>query len=185
MNAKGVVLSRPLFSVVAVTKLGAVAEKKTKKCFTGSRYAYRDDDFDNWLPANQPNAQACVISTLEFSKEFTFREAVASILDISASTDIKSLDRFLIEHGYTMTLPQAEEMVEKTEYGERTEVCTDVYANFFFVETGDEKNRVSVGDVHRIGRAWGAHIDRLNDNNRWIADYRFLLRNLDASKLNL
>ena len=174
----------PLLFVIATTNLGAVARKKTEQCFTGSRYAYRDGDFDNWIPANQPNADACVITTLAPSKGWTFAEAAVAVLGIGASTDVVLLGNLLIQHGHTMTLAQAEEMVEKTERDEKTGMRTDGYANFFFVETGDEKNPVSVAHVSRDDSRWSAYVFRLVRGYRCYAARRLLVRNLsDASKL--
>ena len=172
-----------LLSAIATTNLGIVEAKPTEKCFTGSRWVHRDSDFDSWLPASQPNADACSMATLTPSRDWTFAEAAAAVLGIGAGTSIALLGSLLIEHGHTMTLAQAEEMVEATERGEKTGMRTDGYWNFFFVETGDPKNPVSVGNVNRGGRAWSAGVDRLGDDRRWRADRRLLVRNLDASKL--
>lgn len=175
----------PLFSIAATTHLGAVAGKKTKKCFTGSRYSYCDNDINNWLPADQPNSGDCVITTLAFSRSWIFVEAAQAVLGDTTMTDIIALGNELIRRGHTLTLSQDEEMVEKTEAGEKTEMRVDGYGNFSFVETGDPKNPVSVGSVYRVGRAWRAFVARLGSGGRWYADYRFLVRNLDTLKLGI
>lgn len=170
-------------SVVATFNLDAVDGKPTQKCFVDKkRYYYRDDDFDNQLPANQPRADGCVISTLGSSRNWTFAEAATTVLDIGAGTDTALLGKLLIEHGHTMTLAQAEKMVEKTEDGEKTGMCTDGYGNFAFVETGNSEDPVSVARVGRAGR-WSAYVGRLGGGGRWCADGRLLVRNLDTSKL--
>ena len=179
-------MTLPLFSVVATTNLGAIAGKPTKRCFAGSHWRYRDSDFDSWLPANQPNADECVIATLAPANDWTFAEVAATILGIGAGTDVALLGKALIENGHTMTLAQAEEMVEKTERGEKTGMRTDGYGHFFFVETGDRKNPVSVGFVRRDGRGWDARVLSLGFGFRWCAGDRLLVRNLkDTSKLGL
>jgi hypothetical protein len=173
-------------SIVATTPLGAVKGKPTKKCFVvGKRYYYRDDDFDNWLPASQSNAGACVITTLAPSHNWTFAEAAAAILGIGAGSGIVLLGNALIENGHTVTLPQGEEMVEKTENGVETGMRTDGYGDFCFTETGDPKNPVSVAGVFRDGPRWHALVSRLDYGFRWYAAYRLLVRNLDTSKLGL
>ena len=172
-----------LFTVIATTSLGALDEKPTKECFPKPRYVYRDNDFDNWLHANQPKTDDCVISTLAFTKGWTFVEAAAKVLGIGADSGIKTLGKALIENCYTMTLAQAERMVDKTERGDKTEMHTNGYGNFFFVETGNEDDPVSVGFVDRGGGDWCAHIYSLDFGLRWVADFRLLVRNLDASKL--
>ena len=177
----GIVRKQSLFSVIATTRFGTVTGKKTKKCFIGSRYVYRDSDFDGWLPKNQPDVDACIITTLAPIKDWTFAEAAAAILDIGVGTDIALMGKLLIEHGHTITLPQVEEMVEKTERNEKTGIRIDGWGNFFFVE--NEDGTVSVGFVIRGERAWRADVFRLGRGPRWGADGRLLVRNLDASKL--
>ena len=182
----GEIRKQSLLSVVATTQLGAVTGKKTKNCFSTSspRYAYRDSDFDNWLPANQPNADSCAISTLAPSRDWAFVEVAAAILGIGAGTNVVLLGKALIENDHTMTLVQAEEMVEKTESGEKkTGMRTDGWGNWFFVETGDPETPVSVGDVRRGGRDWYARVYRLDVGDCWRADDRLLVRNFDALKL--
>lgn len=175
----------PLFSIVATINLGTVGGKKTKKFFTGPRWVYRDSDFDNWLPADQPKSAACIITTLALSRNWTFAEAAVALLGIigiDVDSDVATIGNLLIKQGHTMTLAQAEGIVEKTERGEKTEMRTDGYGNFFFVETGDPKKPVSVGYVNRGERDWYAHIRRLGRDNSWDVGNRLLVRNLDASK---
>lgn len=183
----GEIQKQSLLSVVATTQLGAVAGKSTKRCFVGGIWSpdYRDKDIDSWFPANQPNAGACIISTLAPAKDWTFAEAVVAVLGVSANTPTKAMGELLIKRGHTVTLPQDEEMAEKTERGEKTGMRTDTYGNFGFVETGDPEDPVSVGYVYRGGRDWRARVVRLDRGFRWRADARLLVRNLDASKLGL
>ena len=184
VQAHVVAKPRPaLFSVVATTILENVAGKKTKSCFAGSRYPYnRDADFDNWLPASQPNMTACTISTLAPSQDWTFVEAAAVILNVPITTPIKQIGQMLIERGHTMTMPQGEVMIEKTESGEKTDMPTNGYGTFFLVE--NEDGSVSVGRVSRVERVWRAYVHRLGHYTRWYADYRLLIRNLkDPSNL--
>ena len=100
-------------------------------------------------------------------------------------TPTKPLGSLLIERGHTMTLVQVENMVGRTENGEATGMRTDGYANFFFVETSNEDDPVSVADVLRDGSRWGANVDRLGRGGRWRVGFRLLVRNLDASRLGL
>lgn len=171
-----------LLSVIATIQLDAVTGRETVKCFVGPQWAYRDSDFDRWLSANQPSSDACVITTLKPSRDWTFKEAAATILGIGAGTDVVLLGNLLIKHGHTMTLVQVEEMAKATDRGEKTEMSLDWW-NFFFVETGDPKSPVSVGGVRRDRHGWRAVVNRLGDDYRWYADNRLLIRNWDPSKL--
>lgn len=170
-----------LFTVIATTEQGEIAETKTRTRFAG--YTYRDSDFDNWLSATQPKSDACAITTLGLKKDWLFAEAARALPGVSETSDIAALGRSLIANGYTMTLAQAEDMVERTKRNETTGMRTDGWGNFFFVETGDENNPVSVGYVDRRGSRWSASVLRLGSGRRWGAGYRLLVRNLDASKL--
>jgi|GEM_PF-1202822 len=172
----------PLFSVIARTKLGAIDGKKTSKCFIGTRYYYRDVDFDNWLPTKQSPVAASVITTLEASRGWTFVQAASFVLGVSADTSVEMFAALLKEHGHTMTLAQAEDMVERTERGEKTDMRTDGWANFFFVENGD--GSVSVGGVDRDDRVWDACVYSLDDGYVWSAGSHLFVCNLkDTLKL--
>ena len=142
----------PLFFVVATTSLDAIA------------------------------GTPCIITTLAFSREWTFTEVAAEILGVNASTDIIVLGNSLIEHRHTMSEAQAEKMMKKTDHGEKTGL-TFKYTNLFFKETGNPKNPVSLGCVYRGERDWIAGVRRLAYAYRGDAGYRLLVRNLDASKL--
>ncbi len=183
-----VIPKQTLLSVIATTHLDdAVKGKKTAKCFTNGWY-YRDGDFDKWLAKDQPDADACIVSACAVSKGWTFAEAAAEVLssegvEVNPRSDVKLLGEALIRGGHTLTLPQIEVLKERTERGEDTGLRTDCYGNFFFVETGDSVNPVSVGGVNRGGRGWNAGVNQLGNVGRWDAGRRLLVRNLDASKL--
>jgi hypothetical protein len=176
-----------LFSSASTYALGAVSGKKTKKCFTGKFWYYRDNDFDNWLSADQPNAIACTVTVLTPMKDWTFVEAAVSVLNVSPDTPVVTLGKLLIERGHTMPLTKLEAMAEATERGEKTGMVTNGWGNFAFVETGNENNPVSVGCVLRSGvdRHWSAGVFGLSHVFRWFAGVRLLVCNLDPSKLGL
>ena len=173
--------STSLFSVIASTDLGAVVGKPTKQCFTGSRYAYRDGDFDPLLPADQPMAAACTVTTLVPAREATFAEWVRAILGVTADTPVEMLGPLLKERGHTMTLTQVEDMVEAAERKAKNGMRVDGWGNFFFME--NEDGSVSVGYVRRAGRGWSAYVFSLGRGSVWLVGSRLLVRNLDASKL--
>lgn len=169
------------FSLVATTRLDAVVGKETVRCFTPPQYAsHRDKDFAEWLLANQPDEVPCMVQSIELSKDWTFAEAAAAILGVTEDASRGLLALLLIKGGHTLTLTQVEEMVELTERGEKTGLRIDGFANFFFVETGDERNPVSVGRVGRGDREWGASVRRLSRGTRWRTVHRLLVRNLGA-----
>jgi hypothetical protein len=172
-----------LLSVIAMTKLAATPRKKTSACFVGPLWNYRDGDFDHWLGADQVPVDATEIATCAFSRGWLFAEAAADVLKVEPSTDVVTMGNLLIERRHTITLPQSEKMTVRTERSEPTGMRTDGYGNFFFVETGDPKNPVSVGRVRRC-RRWDANVHRLGNDFQWNAACRLLVRNLsDTLKL--
>lgn len=178
------------FSVIATIKLGPVAGKKTSRCLVGRRWMQRSHNFNNWLDVNQPASKACAVTVLSMVKKWTFLEVAARVLNVNVNTLTTALlSRLLIEHGYTLTLPQVEVMVEKIETGKkkagwRTDACL---GSFFFIETNDPENPVAVGHVHRDDshNKWYAILDRPDYCSSWVLDNRFLLRNLNVSKLGI
>lgn len=170
-----------LLSVVATINLGAVKGKKTAKCFTSGWY-YRDGDFDRFLGTDQPDADACAVSICAVNSDWTFVEAVRALAGAPQTGDTVELGNWAIKSGYTLALPQIEDIVVRTERGENTGLRTDGGVNCFLVGTGDPENPVSVGLVRRVRRGWLAFVYRLGDGLRWFAGRRLLVRNLDASK---
>ena len=124
-------------------------------------------------------ADACIISTLGSTKDLSFAEIAAKVLGVGVNSSIRFLGTALIENGHTMTQAQAEEMVERTERGEKTRMRTDGYEKFFFVETGNPENPVRIDSVSRLGLGGGS----LKLGHTCRVFYRLFVRNLDTSKL--
>lgn len=143
--------------------------KLTKDCLAGSSWYYRDSDLDAWLPKKQP-AQEGKVTVIIRDKEQTLLEMAQEYLGTTDPEKIKP---------YCLTLPMAEKMIEERS----AELRTDGYANFFFVETGNEEEPVSVADVDRGDPRWYANVRRLGSDDRWHADRRLLVCNLDTKTL--
>lgn len=143
-------------------------KKNTKDCFKD--FYYRDSNFDAWLPKVQP-ARAGDVTVLELTKEMTFLEMAEHFL---GTTDPKEIRK------HALTLPMVEKMVESAD---TNGMHTNGYGNFFFVE--NEDGSVSVG---RVGRGVGdrrcrADVYELSDGDRWRADFRLVVCNLDTRNL--
>ncbi len=173
----------PTLVLVKTTPLGEVAGKKTSKCLTGKRWAYRDSDIDRWLPAQQPAQAACQVGVyqLQNSQGTTFREMAAAALKIGSGTSLDLLAKALKENNLTFTLQAIEQLVERQEGGEDVGLLTNGWANFAFVEDSD--GSVSVLYVNRLGGRWFGIVDRLDRDDGWFAEYRLLLRNSDTQTL--
>jgi len=169
-----------LFSVIAITNLPEVPGKETKQCFNGPQYWPHENVFDQLLPANQPKAAACTISTLAPSKYVTFIEWARTILDVPADTPFQTLGKSLKEQGHIMTLPQVEYVIEALEQALYSGVHKD---NYFFVE--NEDGNISVGCIFLEVRRWYTRLYRFVRHDCLVTDHNLLVRNLDASKLDL
>lgn len=185
---KGLASAPKLFSSASPYALKAVAGKKTKECCVGPIWNpnWRDSDLDSWLPGDQPNSDAGVVTVLTPMKDWTFAEAAVSVLnDVSPDTPVETLARLLKERRHTMTLAQVEAMAEATERGEKTGMVVNGYGNFAFVE--NEDGSVSVVNVRRRGddRPWRASVYELAYDNRWHAGGRLMVCNLDPRILGL
>ena len=157
--------SPPPFRISATTELAAVAGKKTKDCFVGTHFKHRDEDFDNWLPGEQPEAGACTVVALVPGRNETLPDSIVSLLGIDESNNYHLLGARLKERGYLLTLPQVEELVEKAERGEATGMRTDSYDNFCFVGNGE--GSAAVVKLTRLGKSdWKAYLLRLDRNIR-------------------
>lgn len=163
-----------ILTLVKTITTPATAGKKTADCFTNSsRYYYRDNDLDTWLPEDQPEQAESKFSVHQLSRPATFKQAVESFL--GQSGDIETLSRLLKERGCTTTLPTIESFIERQESGEDVGLRTDGWWNFFFVE--NEDGSVSVVYASRFDRRWGVDVDRLDNDGVWDADHRFFFRN--------
>lgn len=141
-----------IFSVFAVTILPKVASRRTEDCFCMEQYAYRADDLDRFrfLPEDQPEADACVVTTLVPSQKESFADWATALPGSGASTEIRVLEKCLRERRYLLTLAQAERMVDITERYLQTFLKRENGWNiYFFVENVDLS--VSVMHVFRYG----------------------------------
>lgn len=172
-----------LFRIIASTELTAIGGKNTHECFRGDNWGYRDNYFDLWLSANQPEVCFSVVSTLARLREGTFDQGVEILLGVTAGTPVKTLGTLLIERGHTITLPQVEVMVRISELGAQNILRTNGHCNFFLVGTDDPENPVSIGCLYRGRRGWCANAIQLGCIRRWNKNSVLLFPNLDTKKL--
>ena len=165
-----------LLKIIGEFVFPATAEKATADCFTNTkRYYYRDSDLDRWLPKNQRAGVEGSVTAYQLEKELTFKEIAQAFLGIDEA-NLDDIAKALIAGGHTVVLTQIETLIERTEAGEKTELLTNGYGNFFFVE--DNKGRVSVVRVRRYDvRQWCVGVGGLDDVDRWRVVHRFFSRN--------
>jgi hypothetical protein len=171
---------------VTIVETPELSATPTNECLTGSIWGYRNLLFDTLLSKHQKATKTGTAAALATTREWRLIKAARAILGVTTN-DVKKLGNLLIKGGYTLTLKQVQDLVERTEAGEATGLKTDGYANFFFVETGNEDEPVLVGIVdHRHVRdviCWDANIDHLDGGRYWSVERRLLLGNMDALRL--
>lgn len=168
-----------VFSVVATTRQGEIAEKPTRECFTN--YAFRDPRFDSLLLPTQKKSDVGVVAALSFERSWQFAGAARALPGVMQTKNIAALGHSLIRNGYPMTLPQVEDIVMRTKRGEPTGMLTDGRSNVFFVETGNSQAPVAVCLVERYrSAAVHAFLYGLSHTAHCVPESRLFVRNLDA-----
>ncbi|QQG42610.1 MAG: hypothetical protein HYW15_00055 [Candidatus Giovannonibacteria bacterium] len=161
-------LLKLIASGVSISEAPAV---KTVDCFKigDGVFAYRDSDFDRWLPETVPAVGAGTASTLELAKEPTFQEMTAANLGAPCNS-VNELKRALIEKGRCWSPKQIDELIRNCEKGKNPlKLRTDGYASIFFIEVGGNVFAVFAfrhSDGWRVGILEFAHADRWNVENR-------------------
>ncbi|OHA19340.1 MAG: hypothetical protein A3C08_01540 [Candidatus Taylorbacteria bacterium RIFCSPHIGHO2_02_FULL_47_18] len=122
------------------------------KCFTDkSVFAYRDYNFNSWLPKTLPVSVEIGVSGYELTDTTTEAE--------------------MAKVGKKFTnLSQIENLILRTEKGENHGLVTNGYANIFFLQVG-----ASVFMVHayRYDDRWSLCLYRFSARNAWYAESRF------------
>lgn len=129
----------------------AQPECKVANCFTDTAvFAYRDSDFDNWLPATLPASAEVAVNGYELTKTTT--------------------EETLSKVGRPFTnLTQIEDLIRRTKRGENTGLITDGCANIFFLQVGKS---VSVVLASRCSDGWHVRYFRFCPMAEWSAGLR-------------
>ena len=169
-------VKRPLFfRIVAETKLGPIAGENTEKCLASLGYANIGDP-ELCLPDNQPDTDACTITTLAPSREAILAEYMASLLGVDVGKDIILLAELLEMHGYIITFTQVKGMIMATKGGTKTVMTTGMGGNLFCVKT---KNPVAPIAVSFFSFSPGcACVMPFNGGLILNSNHRLLIRNL-------
>lgn len=167
------------FLVVATTELGAVGAKRAEECFTGSRWG--DNNDIGYRFPNSPRTDACVITTLAPSYQWTFADAAAAVLGVSASFGHKRLEELLIKRGKTLTLAQLEKMAESTKATTSDEYANmriDGRPNFAFVKAKEKYYPILIVSVRHLVSGWNTEIFRPDNHVYRHVESRLVVRNL-------
>lgn len=151
---------------IKTTQLKKTPAMTTKKCFTDEKWSRKDSDIDKKLPNTQPATEAAKVTIFELEKSMTLQEMA---------------DAVHLNKKQYFTLPEIEQLVERQEGGEDVGLRINGWANLAFVE--NEDGCVSVLRFYRSDRRWDGDLDSFDDDYRWRAGRRLLLRNSDALTL--
>jgi hypothetical protein len=156
-------------------QIPAVMGVMVRDCFQigGGVFAYRDTDFDKWLPNEVSAVGPGNASIFELMKESSFKEMTEAHLGITGSID--ELSDLLVKNQKTWSPKQVESIIRDCERGENhLKLNTNGYANFFFTEAG---GNIFAVDAYRNSNGWDVYVLRFGDADRWNAGYRVLFRN--------
>jgi hypothetical protein len=106
-----------MVDMVGDVLIRAIPSQKIEQCFVGSMYGPegRDADLNIWLSENQPAGEEELMIVFDFN-------------DLAPVKDIVS--------PHVMPVPaQIEDLIDRTEKGERTNLLIDGSPNHFFVKT--------------------------------------------------
>lgn len=156
-----------------VGKVNATKGKKTRDCFTGPLYSFRDGDLDNWLPKNQTAGKAGEFSVQQLTELLQYIEIFGAVT--GARQDVQSISKSLIAKDQVWNLQQIEDMIERQEKGDEVGLLTNGYVNFFPVLNSE--GTVSVVHADRYAGRWYVNVRRLDDDFRWSAGRRVFVRN--------
>jgi len=153
-------MNQSSLSIVETIDLGSVEGKKTKDCLSGCLEVYRNADINRSLPAEQPPADACVITVFSPRESMSFVDWAAYIIGVSRRMSIESLSKLLKERSHLLTLVQAEEITERQK--EKKDM-------FFFVGDNDDDVSVVVISKNRYANifqfgvcgSWGGDTNRI------------------------
>lgn len=164
-----------LKSVVYGVSISEAPAVKTADCFKfgDSVYAYRDLDFDRWLPKKISAVGAGMASTLELAVPLTFQEMAEAHLGINGSPD--KLKKALIAQGKCWGPKQIDELIRNCEKGDNPlKLRTDGYANLFFIEVN---GIVFAVFAYRHLGGWHVDVGAFANARRWNVGLRVSFRN--------
>lgn len=141
-----------LRSLSTTLTIPAQPECTVANCFTDKKvFACRDGDFDNLLPVTLPASKGVKVAGVELTKTTTEAD--------------------LIKIGKPLTNPlQIEDLILRTEKGEKTGLITNGYANIFFLQVGSSVFAVC---AYRYADGWHVHLYHFYAGHEWYAEHRF------------
>lgn len=168
-----------LFSVVEMVPLGAVEGKRTDQCFVEDHYRSHGHEHDVLLPLNQPARGESMITILGAQKKRSFAQFASQLPGVRREASMQELASSIKTRGYTMTLPQVEQMV--VDARRRSNALHDYdIRHFYFIDRRD--GGIAVGCVrHEVEFRWGAYCCRFEYGGSWYVGSRLLVPNLDMS----
>jgi len=177
-------------SPISSMKVGFVEKKRTKDCFSDLFWLKRCCKTEV-LNDEYPEVQPCEVSTLAFSKEWTFIQVLEVLLSAEGVKDKKNwswISSFLIENNHILIPAQIEEVLEIVTFGDNN--STGMYTHLFgtsfsifcFIPTKSVSDPVVVGEINYTldGLAFKTH--SFKDPNKWNVGYRLLIPDIDTRK---
>jgi hypothetical protein len=141
---------------------------KTDWCFRGIEIAWRDSDFDTYLPEEMPEVEGGEVTGFQLEKNMTFKEM---------STKYLSTDSIHPQHVFSLT--QIESVLRENDEGKNANLLTNGYSNLFPV--ADSEGTLFFVYAARRSDGWHVLVNRFVNASQWFAGDRVFFRNVDLS----
>jgi hypothetical protein len=176
-------LVSPLFRPLTASQIGPTTSRPTVECFRSKRWLEKEHGLGNWLPQMQPATPSCSVTILETTREATFKEMAAVILDLDPEkTSEHRLEQGLLAKQHVLTLPQAEVLVKRADTWTSKELALGDPGNFVLTENGVEG--ISVVSIRCEKQHWEPLLKAFSSDHEWRPGSRLIVANFDASRLD-
>lgn len=169
----------PLFKLVSETQVGATEARATDACLFGKRWTRgKPHDFTRWMLQSQPATEACPIVILSTLRESSFQEWASTLLKVPHYTPEHELEKQLLERKFTLTLPQVERLVKRTDNWAMQSLLLEEPGNFFF--TPNNVSGISVVNIRCDKQHWEPYLKGFASQHQRRPGCRLIVANFDA-----
>lgn len=172
----------PLFKHVTSVQIGPMDARPTSSCLFDGLWKNRPPEFETWLLPEQPATTSCRLTVLETRWPSTYQDWVAALLQVRSYTPEKELERQLLAKGHTLTLPQGERPVRRTDQWIESGLVHGEPGNFFL--TPNAVNGITVVNIRSDGQHWEPYLKGFASEHPRVSGCRLIVANVDDQLLH-
>jgi hypothetical protein len=172
----------PLFKHVIDMTIGPMDARPTSACLFSSLWKNRPEEFGKWLLPDQPATSTCRLTVLDTRWPATYQDWAAALLQVRSYTREAELERLLLERGYTLSLPQAERLVQRADQWITSGLVLGEPGNFLL--TPNAVGGISVVNIRCDAQHWEPYLKGFSSEHPRVAGCRLIVVNLDEGTLH-